>query len=178
MFCPNCGNADQTENSYCRNCGEFLIDSTKNFNLIYNFFGISAPEKQITVNLIINFIGLMLSVMLLGFLKGYYDAGANKNPPVITPNVIYFVYAFLILISIWQILGIIFAANLRSKFKNRKANKKWGKNGSVGENKLISSQTREALPTAKLDDLTTPAIIEETTKNLVEKVDRSSQTKQ
>ena len=178
MFCPNCGSADQTENSYCRSCGEFLIDSSKSYNFIYNFFGINSPEKQITVNLTINFIGLMLSVMLIGFLKGYYDAGANKNPPVITPNVIYYVYAFLVLISIWQILGIIFAANLRSKFKNRKSHKESEKIGSAGENKAIPFQMRDALPTAKLDDLTTPAIVEETTKKLVKNHNRSSQTEQ
>ena len=120
MFCPKCGNAEQKENSYCRNCGEFLIDSSNKFNLIYNFIGFTTPEKQITANLAINFFGLILSVTLIGFLKGYYDAGENKNPPITTPSIIYFVYAFLILISAWQILGIVFAANLRSKFRKWK----------------------------------------------------------
>ena len=178
MFCPKCGTPEQTENSYCRNCGEFLIDSSKKFNSVYNLFGITTPGKQITINLIINFFGLMLSVMLIGFLKGYYDAGANKNPPINTPNVIYFVYAFLILISIWQILGIFFAANLRSKFKNRKGLNESEKTGAANENKTISADARKSLQTAKLDDFVTPAITEETTKNLSAKVNRSTQTKQ
>lgn len=178
MYCPKCGNADQTENSYCRSCGEFLMDSSNKFNLIYNFLGISTPEKQITVNLIINFFGLFLSVVLLGFLMGYFDAGENKNPPVPTPNIIYFVYAFLVIISAWQLLGIIFAAILRSKFSSGKANAETGKNYNVYENELISSQNQQSLPMAKFDNFIIPTITENTTKNLTEKVNRSSQTEQ
>lgn len=178
MFCPNCGTADQKENSYCRNCGEFLMDSSKNLNLIYSFLGITTPEKQLTLNLIINFLGLLLCVTLIGFLKGYYDAGETKNPPVTTPNIIYFVYAFLILIAAWQILGIVFAANLRSKFNHRKANKDSENKISTDAVHPLAAKTREALPTAKFDDLATRIVTEDTTRNLGEKIPRSSQTEQ
>ncbi len=47
MFCPKCGTADQIENSYCRNCGEFLPDLTK--NKIVSFGG-DTPEEQIKPN--------------------------------------------------------------------------------------------------------------------------------
>jgi len=178
MYCSKCGNAEQTENSYCRSCGEFLIDSSNIFNNIYNIFGISTPEKQITANLIINFIGLILSATLLGFLMGYYDAGENKNPPIPTPNIIYFVYAFLILISAWQLLGIVFAVILKSKFSNGKGNVKSENNFVADKDKQISARMRESLPTAKFDNLTTPIVTENTTKNLTEKANRSSQTEQ
>jgi hypothetical protein len=178
MFCPKCGNADQTENSYCRNCGEFLMDSSNKFNLIYNFLGISAPEKQITVNLIINFFGLVLSVVLLGFLMGYFDAGENKNPPVPTPSIIYFVYAFLALISAWQLLGTVFAAILRSKFSSAKTKTETGENYTVHKDALTSTQKQESLPAANSDDFIISVVTENTTKNLTEKVNRSSQTEQ
>jgi hypothetical protein len=178
MFCPKCGNADQTENSFCRNCGEFLVDTSSNFNLIYNFLGISTPEKQITVNLIINFFGLLLSVLLLGFLMGYFDAGENKNPSVPTPKIIYFVYTFLLLISAWQLLGVVFAFNLRSKFNKGKANKKSEENDGVSGNKTISAKKRESLAAADLNDIIIPMVTEGTTKNLADKVNRSTQTKQ
>jgi hypothetical protein len=155
-----------------------LVDTSNNFNLIYNFLGISTPEKQITVNLIINFFGLLLSVLLLGFLMGYFDAGENKNPPVPTPKIIYFVYAFLLLISAWQLLGVVFAFNLRSKFNKGKANKKPKENDGVNENKTISAKKRESLAAADLNNLIIPTVTEGTTKNLAEKVNRSTQTEQ
>jgi len=178
MYCPKCGKAEQEENSFCRNCGAYLIDSSGKFNIINYFFGVTTPEKQITANLLINFFALLLSVLLLGFLKGFYDAGENKNPPVATPNIIYFVYAFLILISAWQLLGIIFAANLRSKFNKRKAQINSEANFSEEANKTISDKERKTLPTAKLDNFVPANVTEETTKNLSEKVIRSTQTEQ
>jgi len=178
MFCSKCGNADQTENSYCRNCGEFLADSSNKFNLIYNLFGITSPEKQITANIVVNFFGLLLSVTLLGFLLGFFDAGENKIPPVPTPKIIYFVYAFLLVISAWQLLGIVFAANLRSKFGRGKTNVKSENNFSAVKDKQISAVTQDLLPKANLDDLIISTVTDETTRNLKEKVIRSSQTEQ
>lgn len=178
MYCPNCGKAEQEENSFCRNCGAYLIDSSGKLNIINRLLGVTTPEKQITVNLLINSFALVLTVLLLGFLKGFYDAGENKNPPVATPNIIYFVYAFLILISAWQLLGIIFAANLRSKFNKRKPKMNTEGNFSGESDKTISGKERKTLPTANLDNFVNMNVTEETTKNLKEKVKRSTQTEQ
>ena len=119
MFCPKCGTADQISNSYCRNCGEFLVDSSEKFNLLYKFFGINTPEKQINANIIINLAGAVLSFVLFGFLMGYFDAQENKNPAVGTPTIIYLVYTFLVFISAWQLLGFIMNLKLKSEFAGR-----------------------------------------------------------
>lgn len=166
MFCPNCGKADQNENTYCRNCGEFLVDSTDNLNLILKLFGISTTEKQVAVNFFLSFIVLLLTMTLLGFLMGYYRAGEDKVPPVETPTVIYFVYAFLLFISLWQVLNLIFAANIRNKFSKKNADKKAENLSQSDESKLHSAKTRDFLPTAKINPIENQTITEQTTKAL------------
>ncbi|HSK71806.1 MAG TPA: zinc ribbon domain-containing protein [Pyrinomonadaceae bacterium] len=166
MFCSNCGKADQKENTYCRNCGEFLVDSTDNLNLILKLFGISTTEKQVTVNFFISFIVLLLTATLLGFLMGYYRAGEDKVPPVETPTVIYFVYAFLLFISLWQVLNLIFAANIRKKFTKKNTDKKRENLSEIDEGKLHSAKTQEFLPTAKINPIENRIIREQTTKAL------------
>ena len=49
MFCPKCGKSDQKENSYCRQCGEYLPDV---LNKKTKFsIGRNTPEEQIKTNL-------------------------------------------------------------------------------------------------------------------------------
>ena len=79
MYCPNCGTADQIANSYCRRCGEFLIDVSDKFNSVFKFFGINTPEKQINLNLLFDLVSVVFSLMLLVFLIGYFDGNAGKN---------------------------------------------------------------------------------------------------
>lgn len=166
MFCPDCGKADQKENTYCRNCGEFLIDTTDNLNLILKLFGISTTEKQVSVNFIINFVGFLLTTLLLGFLMGYFRAGEDKVPPVETPTIIYFVYAFLLFISIWQLLSVVFALNIKNKFRKKNSDVKPENLAEADESKLQSAKTREFLPTAKMNPLEEQKITEHTTKAL------------
>jgi len=58
MFCPNCGQAEQKENSYCRKCGEFLPDLRKKTNLT---FGGDTPEAQIKVQQTLNLLSAIVS---------------------------------------------------------------------------------------------------------------------
>ncbi|MDQ3061260.1 MAG: hypothetical protein M3R14_00130 [Acidobacteriota bacterium] len=44
MYCPNCGTAEQSENTYCRSCGELLPDLSKKNKFA---FGGNTPEQQI-----------------------------------------------------------------------------------------------------------------------------------
>lgn len=166
MFCPNCGNADQTPDSFCRNCGEYFTDSSNKFNLIYRFLGVDTADKQITAGIIINFFGAVFSFLLMVFLVGYYDAGQNRNPPVETPVIIYFVYAFLLFITVWQTLGFILGIGLKSKFSNRKDGLTTP-DSTLKENAVGAGQRRESLSPANFEDIVTPSAAENTTRNLV-----------
>ena len=61
MFCPNCGNAEQIVNTYCRGCGEFLPDPSMKNKLA---FGGNTAEEQINVNLFLNALSGTVSFIL------------------------------------------------------------------------------------------------------------------
>jgi uncharacterized membrane protein YvbJ len=46
MYCSKCGEADQNVNSYCRKCGDFLLDNSSLLSLIYQKLGIETPQKK------------------------------------------------------------------------------------------------------------------------------------
>src|SRR5215203_4420569 len=105
MFCPKCGKSEQSPDSYCRSCGEFLTDlSAKSY--LNTLLGGASPRAQIRLNLIINTVTGLAAALLLGFLNGHYDAlhtRTGEDPP----RVIYYVYVFLGLVLIWQFFGLV-----------------------------------------------------------------------
>lgn len=119
MFCPNCGNPDQTAESYCRRCGEFLTDFSGQSYLLNKLLGGQSPETQVTVNLIINLVTGLISALLLGFLNGYYDAQFARTQ-VSAPPVLYLVYIFLGLVTVWQLFSFVVGMRLRSKIVGRR----------------------------------------------------------
>ena len=57
MFCPSCGKPDQSENSYCRQCGEFLSKGGPGFGGV-------TPRDNINSISILSGIGAAVSVMI------------------------------------------------------------------------------------------------------------------
>ena len=94
MFCPKCGKADQAPDSYCRSCGNFLVDATNSPLLLNRILGISDPEKQFKFTLTIDLVTAIVSGLLLFFLMGYFD-GTYKRTGIPTPSIVYLVYIFL-----------------------------------------------------------------------------------
>lgn len=164
MYCPNCGTAEQIANSYCRKCGEFLIDASDKFNSVFKFFGINTPEKQINLNLVFDLVSVIFSLLLLVSLIGYFQANVDNHPPMETPLIIYFVEAFLAFITVWQFLGFVISINLKSKFSNRNKPQKRGISNQ-SKNKL-SAATLE-LPPPDTNDLMPPDATENTTRELI-----------
>ena len=169
MFCPKCGNAEQEAESYCRNCGEFLIDYSGQSYLINKLFGGSAPTTQITVNLAINFITILTSFLLLGFLNGYYDSLEERTGEK-APSVIYLVYIFLVVISLWQILSLIVGARLRSKLSRKKAINAIAST-EVEQESFSSKKTQELLPQGESQQ-TVPLPVTEGSTKILDKVNR------
>ncbi len=85
MYCSKCGEADQNVNSYCRKCGNFLLDNSSKFSLINQFLGIESPQKQVKVGMIMNIISFSVSFLLLFFLMGY-GMGAELATGKPSPN--------------------------------------------------------------------------------------------
>ncbi len=160
MFCPKCGKADQKENTYCRNCGEFLPDlKVKKKSLS---FGGDTPEEQIKTNLYLNllsaFVSLALSIAL------YFTFRGQNAPPVI-----YLATAFLLAMSGWQFSTFYIGLKLRENFSKRRENPET-------ENRAFteSAQTGELLNEANFENVVPNSVTENTTRALSEKVKRSS----
>jgi hypothetical protein len=164
MFCSNCGKAEQTPDSYCRNCGQFLHDLSGKSYLINKILGASNPETQVNVNLTINVITTLTSVMLLGFLNGYYDSLSARTGQG-APPVIYFVYVFLGLVAAWQTLGFLVNLRLKRKLGKRKQDPSHVA-PSADKGAVPSGQTQKSLPQADFDNIVQPSVTETTTRTL------------
>jgi hypothetical protein len=160
MFCPNCGKGEQSADSYCRNCGEFLTDFSGKSYLLNKILGGSTPATQVNVNLTISALTTIASSMLLGFLNGYYDSLYEKTGQD-APTVIYLVYIFLGLVAAWQFLSVIINLRLKSKLGQRKQGVV---DSSVDESVLSSKSTQKSLPQADFDNIVPPSVTESTTR--------------
>ena len=159
MFCPTCGKGEQIPDSYCRSCGDFLVDATKNTSLMNRILGISNPEKQVKFTLTIDLVTAIVSGLLLFFLMGYFD-GAYKRTGMPTPPIVYLVYIFLGLVSAWQLFSFTVGTTYRKKL-------------SAGKKTALSNETgaRQSLPPADDKNVVASSVTEQTTRNL-EKVPR------
>jgi hypothetical protein len=158
MFCPKCGKGEQASDSYCRSCGEFLVDPTNSASLVNRILGISDPERQVKFTLTIDLVTAIVSGLLLFFLMGYFD-GSFKKTGTPTPPIVYLVYVFLGLVSAWQLLSFTVGTTFRKKLTA-------GKKTAV-----LGSQSRESLPPADEKNVVANSITEQTTRNL-EKIPR------
>ena len=159
MFCPKCGKGEQAPDSYCRNCGEFLVDATDNASLMNRMLGISNPEKQLKFALTVDLVTAIVSGLLLFALMGYSD-GAYKATGIPPPRILYLVYIFLGLVSVWQLLSFTVGATHRKKLSDRK------------KAALSSEPTpRSSLPPADETNTVKASVTEQTTRNL-EKIPR------
>lgn len=155
MFCPKCGKGEQTPDSYCRSCGDFLVDASSSTSLMNRMLGISNPEKQVKFTLTIDLVTAIVSGLLLFFLMGYFD-GANKRTGAPTPPIVYLVYVFLGLVSAWQLLSFTVGTTYRKKLSA-------GKKPSPS---IDQADARGSLPPADVKNVVANSVTEQTTRNL------------
>jgi hypothetical protein len=157
MFCPKCGKGEQTPDSYCRSCGDFLVSAAGSTSLMTRILGISNPDKQVKFTLTIDLVTAIVSGLLLFFLMGYFD-GANARTGARTPPIVYLVYIFLGFVSMWQLLSFTVGTAYRKKLTAAKKT-------ALPENQ---SDTRGSLPPADVKNVVANSITEQTTRNLDE----------
>jgi len=153
MFCPNCGKADQTVNSYCRQCGNFLpdFDNLKKRE--------TSPEEHFKVNLVLNIMSGVVSITLAILLYSFF-LGKQNAPPII-----YITAGFLTAMFAWQVQ--IFIRNLKLKDQLLKKNKSVVE---TSEEKILNgAETKRLLNEPDYNDYIPASVTEYTTKNLKEK---------
>lgn len=161
MFCPKCGKADQEENTYCRQCGVFLPDFTKDSKRKIT------PEEHIKYSIVLDVmtiaVGLTLSVLLFSFFLG------KENTPIL----IYITAGFLIAMSAWQIQTLWRSFQLKKHFERRKYDDVERQNQN-SESVFESIPTKELVNEANFKDAVPASVIENTTVKLPEKISRKS----
>ena len=140
--------------SYCRNCGDYLVDPASSVSLLNRVLGISNPEKQMRFTLTIDLVTAIVSGLLLFFLMGYFDGMASKTG-MAPPPIVYLVYIFLGLVCAWQLLSFTVGTTYRKKLSA-------GKQTAT----LPDQSDKHSLPAADQTNIVNNSVTEQTTRNL------------
>lgn len=172
MFCPSCGKGEQAPDSYCRSCGEFLTDFSAKSYLVHRLLGGASPRAQLTFGIVINMMTGLAAALLLGFLKGHYDALHDRTGEA-PPRVIFYVYVFLGLVLLWQLLGLAVNNRLKRKLGGEGKKKKKGlPDAEAGDaaKAAPSAPTQRSLQPGHLDPANDPESVTQHTTKILDKL--------
>jgi hypothetical protein len=171
MYCPNCGTAGQTPDTYCRNCGAFLTDfASGNASLVSRILGANTPEKRVNVGLAFDVLTLIFSSLLLIFLFGYFD-GRYTRTGESPPPIIYFVYVFLGAVALWQLLSLIVGVSHKNKLSGRRESEA-PTNSETMKTAELNETTQNRLPPADFENVVVPLSVTENTTKHLDKIPR------
>lgn len=155
MFCPKCGNADQSPETYCRQCGTFLPDLTNPLK------GRIKPEEHVKVNLVFSAMTVVacftMAIMLYSILGFRAD----------THWLIYAGAGLLTAMGCWHTQTLWRSILLRRHFKKAKP---------VNEIESGTAVTGKLLDEANFENMVPASVTDHTTKHLSETKIRSSQS--
>ena len=162
MYCPHCGKGEQAPDAYCRSCGEFLPDVNVNANPLKTLLGGMPPETQVNVNLAVNLVTAVVSLLLLVFLNGYFDAQQTRTGDP-APPLTYLAYAFLVSVAAWQFLSFVIGMRLKRRLAGRKGLRP---DDQAGERADLTEGNDRALPPADFRNAVPPSVTEDETRPL------------
>lgn len=155
MYCPNCGKADQKENTYCRNCGNFLpdYDNLKRREIL--------PEEHLKANSVLNVMTAVVSLTLA--ILVYVNYLSKENTPIL----IYITAGFLTAMFAWQVQ--VFVRNIKLK-KQIISSKHAETKEKLKEIEFVPKQ--ELLKEADFSDNVPASVVEYTTRKLKTEIKR------
>lgn len=158
MFCPKCGKADQTPETYCRQCGVFLPDLDKRSKRR------NAPEDHVWANTVLSSMTIVTSFTLAILL--YLILGFRT----FTHPLIYVTAGLLLAMGFWHIQTLYRTLQLRKHFrKNHPELTLIERDANVEDVK-----TGKLLNEPDLSNTVPASVTEGTTRHLAEKIDRRS----
>ncbi len=155
MFCPCCGIADQTPDSYCRQCGTFLPDLSKPQKQPI------PPEQHVLANIVLSSMTIVACFTLAILLYSMLAFRPDTHP------LIYATAGLLIAMGAWHIQTLWRAILLRKYFKKMKR-------AAEDVPRTINVTTDKLLETPDLSDFVLGSVTENTTQHLKETQKRSS----
>ncbi len=153
MFCPKCGNPDQSPETYCRRCGIFLPDLSKPAKT-------TTPEQHVTANTVLSSMTIVASFTLAILLWSMLGFRENTHP------LIYVTAGLLFAMGCWHIQTLWRTLLLRKHLKKSKPPQETTLTGGVVTDKLLEQPDFENIVPASMTD--------HTTSHLSEKKHRSS----
>lgn len=147
MFCPKCGNADQTPETYCRQCGVFLPDLSKPLK------SRQTPEDHVKANLVLNAMTVVvcftLAILLFAIL-----------PREDTHPLIYATAGLMIAMGCWHVQTLWRTLLLRKHFKKAAPPQEMTIEGGNGKDHLLEMPDFENMVPASVTDRTTKHLSE------------------
>ncbi len=107
MFCPRCGKAEQSPETFCRQCGLFLPDMSKPVKRE------SPPEEHFKANTVLSILTIITSFTLAILLYSFFGFRTNTHP------LIYVTAGLLLGIGGWHIQTLIRTRQLKEQWKRR-----------------------------------------------------------
>lgn len=159
MFCPNCGNPNQQETTFCRQCGKFLPDMSG--KLAKYGKKTETPQELIRTNLILNSMSAvvsLISALVLYIL--FWNRGGEFTA-------VFVIAAFLLAMGGWQLSTFFNGLKLRKKF-NLNANQPVQTAQTYSPHEIEQIKTNELLPEADLSSAIRQSVTENTTRQLYE----------
>ena len=154
MFCPKCGKADQSPETYCRQCGNYLPDFDKPARRQ------TSPEEHIKANAALSLMtaiaSLTLAILLFTFFLGKEG----------TPALIYITAGFLIAITGWQIQTFWRTLLLKKHFKKQKKLPPAPAETQNAPREFETKTTNPLLTEAVFENHVPASVVEKTTRKL------------
>ena len=153
MFCPNCGNADQLPETYCRRCGTFLPDLNKPAKKRE-----ATPEDNLKANSVLTLMTVIVCFTLAILLYAMLAFRDGTHP------LIYATAGLLLAMGAWHIQTFIRTRQLKRQWERKVRITTADKTPEIA-----APPVQPRLPDANMADMVPASVTEATTKNLTER---------
>lgn len=151
MFCPRCGKTEQMPDTYCRQCGLYLLDFSKPRKRE------SPPEEHLKANTVLSVMTIAASFTLSFLLFLILGFRSFTHP------LIYATAGILLAIGGWHIQTLIRTLMLKKQWKRRDA---LSETHATPIETLKSASTGKLLDQADFADAIPISVTEHTTRHL------------
>jgi hypothetical protein len=154
MFCPRCGKAEQMPETYCRQCGLYLLDFSKPRRRE------SSPEEHFKANTVLSVMTIVASFTLSFLLFLILGFRSFTHP------LIYATAGILIAIGGWHIQTLIRTLMLKKQWKRRDALSEIQAAPIETPTSFKPASTGKLLDQADFSDAIPASVTEHTTRHL------------
>ncbi|HMF56048.1 MAG TPA: hypothetical protein VK619_06790 [Pyrinomonadaceae bacterium] len=164
MFCQKCGAADQTVDSYCKRCGEWLPDPSQ-IGRRRGKLGARTPEERNRKMRVMEALSALFAIGSLLVIVGVLAGTLNKSVLVVAAD-------FSIVIVIFQVLNFLIGRSLQTRLKRGRAEE------IQAEKHIKEEENIPQLNAADYSSFVPPASVTENTTEILESVPRAQGKRQ